>query len=65
MRYELAGRKVILYMSDLRSGSAVGLAFKVRSLFPVKAKIPVSRAYAYYDPAVSAESAAGEVMVEG
>jgi hypothetical protein len=52
-------------MSDLRSGSAVGLAFKVRSLFPVKAKIPVSRAYAYYDPAVSAESAAGEVMVEG
>ena len=63
MRFETAGRKIVLYIDDLPRDEELALSFKMVSLFPVKAKIPVSKAYAYYDPAITAESAAGEVTV--
>lgn len=65
MRFETAGRKIVLYIDDLPRDKELALSFKMMSLFPVKAKIPVSKAYAYYDPAITAESAAGEVTVVG
>jgi CD109 antigen len=36
---------------------------KMRALFPVKAIVPDSRAYSYYEPEVCAGAKGGEIVV--
>ncbi len=62
-RYELAGRKVIFYIENLSQGDSISLEFKVKALYPVKAKAVASKAYAYYQPEISAESLGLDVTV--
>jgi len=62
-RYEIAGRKVIFYIENLRRGESVSLEFQVRALYPVKAKAVASKAYAYYQPEISAEVLGRDVTV--
>ncbi|MBN2110945.1 MAG: alpha-2-macroglobulin [Methanosarcinaceae archaeon] len=62
-RYEIAGRKVILYIDDMRPGEEIRFSIQVRALFPVKAIVPESRAYSYYNPEVVAESKGTDVSV--
>jgi CD109 antigen len=54
---EIAGRKVILYIDCLRSGEQQVFTFQVKARFPVRAVIPDSKAYLYYEPEVRAEAA--------
>lgn len=54
---EVAGRKVILYVDGLRSGEQRVFTFQVKARFPVRAVIPDSKAYLYYEPEVCAEAA--------
>jgi CD109 antigen len=63
MRYEIAGRKVIVYVLDLARGIELSFDVEMRALFPVKAIIPDSRAYSYYDPEVCAGVRGGEIVV--
>jgi CD109 antigen len=53
-RTEVAGRKVIIYIESLESGEAYGFAFRIRALYPVRAKGVTSSAYEYYDSSVIA-----------
>jgi len=62
-RYEIAGRKVIFYIENLRQGESVSLEFQVKALYPVKAKAVASKAYAYYQPDISAEVLGRDVTV--
>jgi CD109 antigen len=62
-RYEVAGRKVIFYVENLHQGESVSLEFEVRALYPVKAKAVASKAYAYYQPDISAEVLGSDVTV--
>jgi len=62
-RYEIAGRKIILYIDGLARGEELEIDLKVRALFPVKAIIPDSRAYSYYNPEVKAEGKGGRIEV--
>ncbi|MEA1869409.1 MAG: alpha-2-macroglobulin family protein [Euryarchaeota archaeon] len=62
-RYEIAGRKVIVYVLDLPRGVKLSFEMKMRALFPVKAIVPDSRAYSYYDPEVCAGVRGGEIVV--
>ncbi|MBA1342515.1 MAG: hypothetical protein C5S52_02835 [ANME-2 cluster archaeon] len=62
-RYEIAGRKVIVYVLDLPRGEELSFEMKMRALFPVKAIVPDSRAYSYYDPEVCAGAKGGEIVV--
>jgi len=62
-RYEIAGRKVIIYVLDLPRGVELSFEMKMRALFPVKAIVPDSRAYSYYDPEVCAGAKGGEIVV--
>ncbi|WP_319508990.1 alpha-2-macroglobulin family protein [uncultured Methanolobus sp.] len=62
-RYEIAGRKVILYIDDMQPGEELDLSMQVRALFPVKAIVSESKAYSYYNPEVVAEAKGMNVTV--
>ncbi len=62
-RFEIAGRKVIFYIDNLRQGESVSLQFKVRALYPVKAKAVSSRAYSYYSPEISGQTIGRDITV--
>jgi hypothetical protein len=49
-RYDLAGRKAILYVEALERATPLEFSFQVRALFPVRAAPASSKAYDYYDP---------------
>ena len=62
-RYEIAGRKIILYVDDLPRGEELMFDLQVQAQFPVKAIIPDSSAYSYYNPEIKAESRGQEIVV--
>ncbi|MCD4765937.1 MAG: alpha-2-macroglobulin [Methanosarcinales archaeon] len=62
-RYEIAGRKIILYVDDLPGGEELLFDLQVQAQFPVKAIIPDSSAYSYYNPEIKAESRGREIVV--
>jgi CD109 antigen len=62
-RYEIAGRKIILYVDDLPRGKELLFDLQVQAQFPVKAIIPDSSAYSYYNPEIKAESRGQEIVV--
>ncbi len=49
-RYDIAGRKVIFYIEDMKPGDSLAFAFQAKALYPVRAKGVVSQAYSYYRP---------------
>ena len=64
-RFDLAGRKVIFYIEDMRPNDRLILSFRARALFPVKAQAGQSQAYAYYRPEWRGETLAGALTVRG
>jgi CD109 antigen len=62
-RWDVAGRKVIFYVQDLRPGEQLALTFQVRALHPVKALPASSQAYSYYRPEWRGESLGAAVSV--
>lgn len=63
-RYEVAGRKVIFYLDGLQRGEQRTLGFQVKARFPVRATVPDSKAYSYYEPDVRAEASGQEITIE-
>ena len=49
-RYELTGRQIILYMTDVPSGQVFTFEYGLRARFPIKAQTPSSTAFDYYTP---------------
>jgi CD109 antigen len=62
-RYDLAGRKVILYVEDMQPEEELTFTFQARALYPVRAQAVASQAYSYYRPEWAAESLGGEIAV--
>ena len=62
-RFEISGRKVIFYIENLFPGDTLSFEFKVKALYPVKAKGVTSQAYSYYKPEISAESLGHDITV--
>jgi CD109 antigen len=62
-RWDVAGRKVILYLEDMGPDEQLRLDFQARALFPVKAEPVVSQAYSYYRPEWRGEVLAGKMTV--
>jgi uncharacterized protein YfaS (alpha-2-macroglobulin family) len=54
-RYELTGRQIILYVSDLTAGQPLEFSYRLRAKFPLKAQTPASTAYDYYNPSAVGE----------
>ena len=62
-RYDVAGRKVILYIEDLAPNETISFEFQARALYPVRAKDVTSQAYSYYRPEWRGETLAGAMTV--
>jgi CD109 antigen len=62
-RYEVAGRKVIVYIENLMPEEEIAFSFQARALYPVKAQAVTSQAYAYYRPEWKGESLGGSIEV--
>jgi hypothetical protein len=62
-KVEIAGRKVIFYLDGMESGEQRTFTFQVKARFPVRAIIPDSKAYLYYEPGIRAEAAGRGITV--
>jgi CD109 antigen len=62
-RYEVAGRKVIFYVENMKPGQQIAFDFQVKALYPVKAKGVTSTAYSYYRPDIKGETLGAAVTV--
>ena len=62
-RFEVAGRKVILYIEDMEPGQTLSFEFEARASFPVRAKDVVSQVYSYYRPEYRGETTGGAITV--
>jgi CD109 antigen len=60
-RFEIAGRKVILYVDGLAPGEKRTFTFQVKARFPVRAIVPDSKVYLYYQPQIRAECAGPKI----
>ena len=63
-RFDIAGRKVILYLEDLLPNESVSLEFSALAVHPVRAKAATSEVYSYYSPEMRGETLAGAITVE-
>jgi len=52
-RYELAGRQIIFYISNLSFANPLEFSFGLKARYPLRAQTPASNAYDYYNPQVS------------
>lgn len=64
-RYELTGRQIIIYVSDLTAGQPLEFSYRLRAKFPLKAQTPASTAYDYYNPGIVGENAPQVLTVAG
>ena len=62
-RFEIAGRKVILYIDNMQAGQTLTFEFQARAKYPVRAKEVVSQAYSYYRPEQRGETLGGALTV--
>jgi uncharacterized protein YfaS (alpha-2-macroglobulin family) len=56
-RYDLTGRQILVYVSNLSAGNPLSFSFRLQAKYPLVAHTPASNAYDYYNPGVSGESA--------
>jgi CD109 antigen len=63
-RYDIAGRKVIFYVENMKPGEKIAFDFQVKALYPVKAKGVTSTAYSYYKPDIKGEALSAAVTVK-
>lgn len=63
-RYDVAGRKVIFYVDNMKPGDKIAFDFQVKALYPVKAKGVTSTAYSYYKPDIKGEVLSAAVTVK-
>ncbi len=62
-RYEVAGRKVVLYIEDMQPNESIALEFEAVALHPVQAQPVTSQVYSYYSPHWRAQTLGQSVAV--
>ena len=62
-RYEIAGRKVVLYIDEMMAGEEIDFSLQMKAAFPVKAMVQESSAYSYYNPEIKAEAKGMDITV--
>lgn len=64
-RYDVAGRKVIVYIDDMNPGAKLSFDFQAVAQYPVKAQAVTSQVYSYYQPDWKGEHLGGAITVTG
>ncbi|MBI2854883.1 MAG: alpha-2-macroglobulin [Chloroflexi bacterium] len=62
-RFDISGRKVILYIENMMPGDTLAFSFDVKAMYPVKAKGTSSKAYSYYRLELSGETMGQDMVV--
>jgi uncharacterized protein YfaS (alpha-2-macroglobulin family) len=52
-RYELTGRQILVYITNLSEGKPLQFSYRLMAKFPLRAQTPASNAYDYYNPDVN------------
>jgi hypothetical protein len=63
-RYAVTGRQIILYIEGMEPDAPVEVEYRLQARFPIKAKVPASTAYDYYNPGATGVVAPVEFVVE-
>jgi CD109 antigen len=63
-RYDVAGRKVIVYIEDMAPGEKVSFTFQAKALYPVRGKGAASAVYSYYTPQWRGETVSQALTVQ-
>jgi uncharacterized protein YfaS (alpha-2-macroglobulin family) len=51
-RYELTGRQILVYLTNLSNGNPLEFSFRLKAKYPLRVQTPSSSAYDYYNPNV-------------
>ncbi len=62
-RYELTGRQIIFYMTNVPSGQLYALPYRLQARYPIRAQTPASTVYDYYMPEQRATEAPQRIVV--
>jgi len=62
-RYEMTGRQILVYVSNLSAGNPLTFTYRLRAKYPLLAQTPPSNAYDYYNPEVAGESIPQRLVV--
>ena len=62
-RYELTGRQILIYLSNLSNGKPIEFSFRLTARFPLRVQTPASTAYDYYNPDVQGQRAPQTLVV--
>jgi hypothetical protein len=54
-RYELTGRQILIYTSNLSDEQPLSFSYRLKAKYPLVAQTPASNAYDYYNPDVNGE----------
>lgn len=63
-RFELAGRQIIIYLTDLVQDQPVQFQHRLRAKVPLRVTVPHSLAYDYYNPELAGEERPIRLTVE-
>ena len=63
-RYELTGRQILLYVTNLRAGQPLEFNFRLRAKYPLRVQAPASSAYDYYNPTTRGDAAPVTITVK-
>lgn len=61
--YELTGRQIIIYLGNVTRERPVAFAYRLAAQFPIRAQVPPSVAYAYYNPETRSMARPVEIVV--
>jgi hypothetical protein len=56
-RYELTGRQILVYVTNLNAEIPLEFSFRLRAKYPLRVQAPASSAYDYYNPDKRADAA--------
>jgi hypothetical protein len=64
-RYELTGRQILVYISNLSHEQSISFSYRLRARFPLVAQTPASSAYDYYNPDIAGQARPQVLTVTG
>ena len=62
-KFSVAPRQVVLYLDELEREQSVEVTYSMRAKYPIKAQIPASQVYEYYNPEIRDETAPVQLEV--
>jgi hypothetical protein len=63
-RFELTGRQIIVYLTDLAPNEPLNFHYRLQANYPLRVQVPASQAYDYYSPDRRGEQRPLQVVVE-